>query len=147
MRAIGIAIVASVALVGAYLALGGASYAPAKSVDPCVQRDWTSPQGLQEVGQQIVLSALDGAACKLGVSREQVVLAFQNAETRRAFAREHGIDEDELGDLVRTGLIRAVDDAEQAGAINGTTAALLGGLARRVPVEQFLDLLDLLPGS
>ncbi len=147
MRAIALSIAASLVLIVVYLALGGASYAPAKPVDPCTPRDWREPQGLQEVGEQIVLSGLDGAACELGVTREQVVLAFENSQTRRQFAQEHGIDDEELANLVRTGLVRAVGDAEEAGAINSTVANFLRGLAQRVPVDRVLDLLDLLPGS
>ena len=44
----------------------------------------------QQVGEQIVLSALDGAACKLGVSREEMVLAFASRDSLDRFAREQG---------------------------------------------------------
>ena len=37
------AIVASVLLVGAYLAAGGAGYEPTPVADPCAPREWTSP--------------------------------------------------------------------------------------------------------
>ena len=57
----------SLVLVLAYLAAGGASYAPAKTQDPCKPREWRNPQGLEEIAEQFSLSALDGAACKLGV--------------------------------------------------------------------------------
>ena len=146
MRAIALAVGASVALVGVYLALGGASYSPAAVADPCASREWRGPEGISEVAEQIVLSGLDGAACELGVSREEVVLAFASDDARERFAREHGIDEDELGDLVRAGLLRAVDDAERADRLNGTLANLLRGIARRVPVDQLLDVIQLLPG-
>ena len=62
MRAIAWSTAAVVALVLVYVALGGASYAPAKVADPCAPRDWRDPQGAQEVLQQVVLSALDGEA-------------------------------------------------------------------------------------
>jgi hypothetical protein len=146
LRAIALAVVASAALVGTYLALGGASYAPAKVADPCAARDWRDPGGFQEVVEQIVLSSLDGAACELGVSREEVVLAFESRRTRERFAREHGIDDSELERLVRAGLVRAVDDAEQADALNGTTADLLRGVVSRIPVEDLLNLPGVLPG-
>ena len=145
MRAVAAALVASLALVGAYLALGGASYAPAQVADPCAPRDWRDPSGLSEVAEQIVLSALDGAACELGTTREDVVLAFENRSELERFAQAHGIDDDELEELVRTGLTRAVDDAEQADALGGTTADLLRGLVRRIPVDLLLDLPGLLP--
>jgi hypothetical protein len=146
MRAIAWATAAALALVLVYAALGGASYEPAEVADPCAPRDWRDPSGLQQVAEQVVLSALDGAACELGVSREEIVLAFASSESLDRFAREQGVSDEELERLVRSGLVRAVDDAEQADALDPTLATLLRSVARRVPVEEVLDLLDRLPG-
>jgi hypothetical protein len=145
MRALAWAAAASAALVVLYLALGGASYAPAKVADPCAARDWREPQGFEEVAEQIVLSALDGAACELHVSREEMVLALANQDSRERFAREHGISNERLEQLVRMGLLRAIDDAEQADAIGSTVAGLLRGIVMRIPVDELLDLLEQLP--
>ena len=145
MRAIGWSAGAVLILIGVYLALGGASYAPAKVADPCAPRDWRNPQGLQAVAEQIVLSALDGAACELHVSREEMVLALASNESRDQFAREHGISNQRLEQLARLGLLRAIDDAEQANAINSTVADILRAVARRVPVDDLLDLLEQFP--
>jgi hypothetical protein len=146
MRFVGLATLAAAALVALYLALGGTSYAPAKSADPCASRDWREPDGLQEVGEQIVLSALDGAACELGATREEVVLAFGSRAKLDSFAREHDITTDELEQLFRAGLERAIDDAEEADALNPTVASLIRGVVERAPIEQVVDLLDQLPG-
>ena len=145
MRALAWATAAATALVVLYLALGGASYAPAKVADPCAPRDWRQPQGFREVAEQIVLSSLDGAACELHVSREEMVLALANRDSRERFAREHGITNERLEQLVRVGLLRAIDDAERADALNPTVADLLRRVVRRIPVEGLLDLLDQLP--
>ena len=146
MRAIAWSVAAALALVVTYLALGGASYAPAKVADPCATRDWREPQGLAAVGEQIVLSGLDGAACELGVSREEMVLALANSDSRERFAREHGISDQRLEQLVRDGLMRAIDDAVEADALNPTIANILRGIVRSVPVDELVDLLDRLPG-
>jgi len=146
MRAIAWSAAAALALVVTYLALGGASYAPAKVADPCETRDWREPDGVEEVAEQIALSGLDGAACELGVSREEMVLALANSDSRAQFAREHGISDERLEQLVREGLLRAIDDAEEAGALNPTIADLLRGIARNVPVDELLDLLEQVPG-
>jgi hypothetical protein len=146
MRSIAWATLAAVALVVTYLALGGASYAPAKVADPCAPRDWRDPHGVEEVAEQIALSGLDGAACQLHVSREEMVLALANRESRDRFAREHGITDERLEQLVREGLLRAIDDAESADALDPTLADLLRGIARRVPVDELLELLERLPG-
>jgi len=146
MRAILVSTVAAVALVVAYLALGGASYAPAAVADPCAPREVRDQDGFGEVTEQIVLSAVDGAACELGVSREAVVLAFASDDALERFGREHGVSEEELGKLVRAGLVRAADDAERAGQLEPRLANLLRGLARSVDPGRLLDLLELLPG-
>ena len=146
MRAIALATAAAVALVVVDLALGGASYSPAKVADPCAPRAWRKPQGVGAVAEQVVLSAIDGAACKLGVSREAIVLAFANRARLHRFSRQHHITERSLEELLRSGLLRAVDDAERAGQLSSTVANLVRGLVQRVPVGGLLDLLQQLPG-
>jgi hypothetical protein len=146
MRAILWSTGAVVVLVVVYLALGGASYAPAKVADPCAPRDWREPQGFEEVAEQIVLSAVDGAACDLHVSREDMVLALANKDSREQFARAHGIMNQKLEELVHDGLVRAIDDAENAGALNSTVAGVLRGVVRRVPLDELFDLVDQLRG-
>jgi hypothetical protein len=146
MRAIAYSTAAVLVLIGVYLALGGASYAPAKVADPCATRDWRNPQGFQQVAEQIVLSAVDGAACDLHVSREDMVLALANRDSREQLTREHGISNQRLEHLVRDGLLRAIDDAENADALNPTVADLMRGVVRRVPIDELLDLLDRLRG-
>ena len=145
MRAIAVAVGAAVALVVVYLALGGASYAPAAVADPCAAREGRDPEGFERVAEQIVLSALDGAACELGVSREEVVLAFANIASLERFAEEHDVSEDDVGNLVRAGFRRALDDAERANSIDPRLADLVRGLVARVSITQLLDLLGRLP--
>lgn len=146
MRALVWSTVAASLLVALYLGLGGASYAPAKVADPCAPRDWTEPDSLQEVGNQIVLSVLDGAACELGVSREEMVLAFESETTLERFGREHGVTENELEQLARAGLERAIADAEQAGALTPRLAKLIRDIAENIPPGLLVDLLDRAPG-
>jgi hypothetical protein len=127
-----------------YVALGGGSYSPSPVRNPCAEREWRDPGGIQAVAQQIALSALDGAACHFGVSREALTLALASSGSRDRFAREHHIDNGELETAVRRGLERAVDDAERAGAIGGTRARILRFGAEHVPIEQMADLVDTL---
>ena len=145
MRALAWSTVAASGLVALYLALGGGSYAPAKVADPCAPRDWTEPRSLQEVGNQIVLSVLDGAACELGVSREEMVLAFESEGTLESFGREHGVTEDDLEQLARVGLERAIADAERAGALTPRLAGLVRELIEDISPAFLLDLLDRAP--
>jgi hypothetical protein len=136
------AAVLSLLLVVIYLAAGGRSYEPTPVADPCAQRAWSDPGDLEEIAQQFLLSALDGAACELGVSREELAAALPTDESRAAFAAELGIDDAQLEDAVRAGVVRAIDDAEEAGAIGGLVAGGLRTLAERLPVDETINLIE-----
>lgn len=136
------AVVASLALVLAYLAAGGASYEPAQAQNPCEQRPWRETEGLQELAEQFSLSALDGAACKLGVSRETLARALATPASRERFARRYGLSDADVARAVRAGLLRAVDEAERAGALSPLLAAPLRATLRRIPIEQAIELIQ-----
>ncbi|MBS1879961.1 MAG: hypothetical protein JST31_10635 [Actinobacteria bacterium] len=137
---VGGAILASLLLVGAYFAAGGASYEPLQTQDPCKPRPWRDPEGLQQIAEQFSLSALDGAACQLGVSRETLAQALASPEAREKFAKKYGIDDEKLAKAIRAGLIRAVDDAEEAGALTPILAVPLRGALEQMPLEEAIEL-------
>lgn len=134
------ALVASLVLVGIYLAAGGASYTPTKTQNPCKHRPWRHPRGLSEIAEQFSLSALDGAACQLGVSRETLARALASTSAREAFAKRYGIDDAKLAKAIRAGLLRAVADAEEAGALSPLIAAPLRGTIEHIPLDQAIEL-------
>jgi hypothetical protein len=134
------ALVVSLVLVGVYLAAGGASYTPEKSQNPCKHRPWRNPGNLQQVAEQISLSALDGAACELGVSRETLAQALTTEEARQRFAKRYGIDDAKLAEAIRAGLVRAVTDAEDAGALSPFIAGPLRGFVEDIPLDQAIEL-------
>ncbi len=148
--ALGTAVAAALALVALYLALGGASYVPAAVTDPCAHRAWSSPGGVEESLFQIALSTADGAACDLGVSREELVLALAGDGELDAFARKHHVAKGDAERAVRQGILRAVSDAQQAHAIGGATASGIRFAAEHLPMGIVLALLrgasSLLPG-
>jgi hypothetical protein len=137
---IGGAIVAALVLVGAYLAAGGSSYTPEKSRDPCQHRPWSDPQGLGEIANQFSNSALDGAACQLGVSREILARALATPEARERFSKRYGIDDAKLARAIRAGLLRAIDDAEEAGALSPLIGGPLRATVERIPLDQAIEL-------
>jgi hypothetical protein len=65
------------AVLGVQVAAGGGNYVPRRPADPCVPRP-VPPIGarLEPLAEQIVLLGLDGAACRLGISRERLVLGL-----------------------------------------------------------------------
>jgi hypothetical protein len=141
-----VALAAVAAVVVPYLALGGLSYEPTPVADPCAGREWRDPDDLQTVLEQIVLSALDGAACELGVSREDLVLAVRDEASLDEFAEEHGITRADAERLVQEGLEKAVDDAEEAGALTGFFASLARRAVESVPPWLLIETLERLRG-
>jgi hypothetical protein len=142
-----VAIGVSLTLIGAYVALGGGRYEPTPVADPCQTREWRNPGNVSEALEQVVLSGLDGAACKLGVSREELVLALRNEDALDAFARKHNISSGDAEHAIQQALGRSVDDAEEAGVLPGFVASVVRGLVERVPPHLVLDLLDRLRGA
>ena len=144
------AVVASAGLIGAYIALGGTSYKPAAVADPCTHRPWRAPSGVSETLEQVALSTADGAACTLGVSREDLVLALAGRDDLSHFAKTHHVSQDDAEHAIRDGLVRAVDDAQAADAISGGLAGTLRGIARHLPIGFVLDVISgtsrLIPG-
>lgn len=141
-----VAIGAVAAVLVPYLALGGASYEPTPVADPCETREWRDPGDLQAVLEQIVLSALDGAACELGVSREDLVLAVRDEASLDAFAAVHGLTREDAERAVHDGLERAVDDAVEAGSLSGFAVSLVSRAVETLPPWLVLDALDRLSG-
>jgi hypothetical protein len=139
---VGAAIVSAVALVGVYLAAGGSSYTPEQVRDPCQQRPWSNPQGLGELANQFTSSALDGAACQLGVSREALARALATPEARERFRERYGIDDAKLARAIRAGLVRAIDDAEEAGALSPLVGGPLRATVEEIPLEQAIELIN-----
>lgn len=103
-----IAVLLVVAVLGVQLAAGGGRYVPLRPANPCTPRPVPPiPAQLEPLAEQIVLLGLDGAACRLGISRERLVLAL--AETRSLDPRE--------STALKTGLVDAVDRLNREGRL------------------------------
>jgi MFS family permease len=69
--------------------------------DPCRPRKLPHAGGLTGITQSLVLHALDVAACRLGVSREELVLALADKSEAERFRRRHGVDPKSFQALLR----------------------------------------------
>ena len=73
MPAVALVLVSGV--LGLQLANGGGTFEPLHSADPCVARTVTSrAEGMDGLTERLVLLGIDGAACRLHVSREAFTL-------------------------------------------------------------------------
>jgi hypothetical protein len=137
-----VAILSGLVLAGIYLAAGGATYAPEKTQDPCKHRAWSDPENLGQIANQFSISALDGAACQLGVSRETLVQALATKEARERFTKRYGIDDAKLARAIRAGLLRAVTDAEDAGALSPLIGGPIRGTIEEIPLDRAIELIN-----
>jgi hypothetical protein len=122
-----VSLCAVAAVIVPYVALGGASYAPTPLADPCARAP-SQANGLSEALEQVALTGLDSAACKLGVAREDLVLAIRSEDALDRFAEKTGIDSKDAEQAIQDGLLQALDDARESGTLSG----LVAGLAERV---------------
>ena len=99
-----IAVLLVSAVLGVQIAAGGGHYVPLQPANPCVHRAIPPiPPRLEPLAEQIVLLGLDSAACRLGISRERLVLAL--ADTRTPDRRTSA--------ALKAGLRDAVDRLDQ----------------------------------
>lgn len=130
------------AVVVPFLALGGGRFEPTPVADPCELRERRDADGLGETLEQIALRAVDGVACELGISREDLVLALRSEEAFDALAREQDVARDQLEDAITEGLVRAVDQAVEEGALPELVAPLVRRAAESVPPWLLLETLE-----
>jgi hypothetical protein len=131
----------AVGLVAAYVAFGGTSYEPTPVANPCSPRPARPAAGTDERLEQVVLSAANAAACRLGVSREDLVLALRSVDDLDQLAKKSGHSRDELEEALREGLERAVGEAQEQGLIGDRTAGALTFAAEHLPLGLLLSVL------
>jgi hypothetical protein len=127
--------VGAAALIGLELANGAADAGTLAVRDPCEPRPAYPGQGLDATLQRIVLDGLDGAACELDTTREELVLSLSPGSGVEAPAW----DDATIERAVRAGLLGAIDDAEQRGSLNGIVALGLRQLVERAPLQWLID--------
>jgi hypothetical protein len=137
-------LLSGVVLVGVELGRGALDEPAPKIADPCQPREGPTG-GIDATIQRIVLDGLDGAACRLHTSREELVLSLGGGVgvTRRWDA--HTIEV-----ALRAGLLRSVDAAVQRGDVPEFLAPTLRGIVEHAPIGQLvrggISLSDLLGG-
>ncbi|MCW2528338.1 MAG: hypothetical protein JWM76_3198 [Pseudonocardiales bacterium] len=88
-------------VLGVQIAHGGGDFSPSKPASPCAPRTVTSVStGIDGLGERLVLLGLDGAACRLGVTREALTLRLAQPQPPASDAEINAL---------RAGLLEAVD--------------------------------------
>jgi predicted MFS family arabinose efflux permease len=70
--------------------------------DPCKPRALPQTGGLEGFLQDRALEVLDTTACKVGATREELVLALADEQERKRFERRHGVDPRSLSTLLQS---------------------------------------------
>jgi hypothetical protein len=125
---------AAAALLAVELGKGALSYGESTVVDPCAGRASFPGEGFDATVQRIVLDGLDGAACELGATREELVLSLDPS-----FGAPVRWDRPTIERAVRAGMLRAIDDAEERGSLGGLEARVLREVVRRAPLEWLIE--------
>ncbi|HEX4521488.1 MAG TPA: hypothetical protein VH063_18080 [Gaiellaceae bacterium] len=125
--------VVAVVLVAVELALGAVSFGAASLADPCTSKPAFSGGGVDGVLQRVALSGLNGAACKLGTSREELVLSFSPSAGKKIRWTRPTIDA-----ALRAGLDRAATDTAGSGVMGAVLSFVLHEIVSQ-PVDWFLD--------
>jgi MFS family permease len=140
--AVGTLALVGLALVGVELAGGAKDVGRYVAEDPCAASpDPYEGGGIDGVVQRTALSAINGAACELGTSREGLVLSIDPDSDYAGVAW----DDETVEEALRVGARRAIDDADDRDSIPGVVAFILREVVDRAPVDWLLERVPL-PG-
>lgn len=145
LLALGALGVAAAVLIAIELANGALDYGESKVADPCVARATFPGEGFEATIQRIVLDGLDGAACELNTTREELVLSIDPE-----LGRDVEWGRETLERAVRAGLLEAIADAEARDSIGGLEARIMREVVERAPLDWLIEggssLADILGG-
>ena len=126
--------VGAASLIALELANGAADAGTLEIRDPCEPRHAFPGEGIDAALQRVVSDGLDGAACDLGTTREDLVLSLAPGS-----AEPIPWDDDTIERAVRAGLLGSIDDAERRGSLNGLLAVALRQVVEHAPVQWLID--------
>ena len=133
MRRLAVLLGLAAVLLVVELALGAIHFGQPKLADPCTSKPAFKGGGLDGEVQRFALSGLNGAACKLHTTREELVLSFVPA----AGTKRVRWDRQTIENALRSGFDQAFHDTEQrgiAGYVIGHVLELVVG----APLDYFL---------
>ena len=124
---------AAATLVLVEVGLNASGYGDTKLADPCRPRTFPGG-GIDATVQRVVLDGLSGAACKLGTTREELVLSLGTGGDYppRRWDR-HTVEV-----ALRAGMLASVDRATERGDIPGLIAPLIRRAVESAPLDQLI---------
>jgi hypothetical protein len=131
-----VALLASgVLLAGVELAKGALNEPSPKIANPCRPRSGGPNGGIDATVQRVVLDGLDGAACRLHTTREELVLSLGGS----GLGVHRHWDKHTIEVALRAGMMRSVNEAVRRGDIPGFLAPLVRGFVRHAPLKTLVQ--------
>jgi hypothetical protein len=120
--------VAAAVLVAVELGLGAAHAGDVHLANPC-----TAHNDKQDTLQRIILDGLDGAACRLHISREKLVLSVgSNSPFHTNWSKK------QIEVALRAGMMRSVDEATRRGDLPSFLAGPIKRLIETIPIDKLV---------
>jgi hypothetical protein len=120
--------VAAAVLVAVELGLGAAHAGDVHLANPC-----TAQNDKQDTLQRIILDGLDGAACRLRISREKLVLSVgSNSPFHTHWSKK------QIEVALRAGMMRSVDEATRRGDLPSFLAGPIKRLIETIPIDKLV---------
>jgi hypothetical protein len=137
VKRLAILLAAALAVLIVEISLGAFHFGTPTLADPCTAKPAFKGGGIDGEVQRFVLSGLNGAACKLHTTREELVLSFVPAAgtTRVRWDRKT------IDDALKAGFDQAFTDTEHRGIAGFVIGHILETIVGE-PLTFFLDLTD-----
>jgi hypothetical protein len=127
VKYVAVLLAAAIVFLAVELGMGAWSFGAVKRVDPCTATTPSLGSGVDATLQRIVLDGLNGAACRLHTTREQLVQSLGSGPSRWS--------QEQIQAAVRAGLVQAIDRAEHRGDVPGILAGVLREAAKHAPIK------------
>ena len=134
MKVVAALLAAALLLIAVEVVRGRSSHPP-RIANPCLPRVLPAVGGIDGTVQQVVLAGLDGAACRLGTSREALVLSIAGSS---AGGGPHWTRAT-VSTAVRAGLKGSLAEAARRGDVPSFAVPLLERVIEHAPVDALVS--------
>jgi hypothetical protein len=135
VRVLAVLLGAALVLIVVELSMGAIGFGEPKLADPCTEKPAFKGGGIDGEVQRFVLSGLNGAACRLHTTREELVLSFVPAAGTKAVRW----DRPTIDAALRAGFDRASKDIEERGLAGYVIGHILEVVVG-APLDYLLDI-------
>ena len=120
-------------LIGVEAARGRGNHPP-RIADPCLPRALPAASGIDATVQEVVLAGLDRAACRLGTSREALVLSIAGSSAGGGPRWTRAT----VTAAVRAGLLGSLAEAARRGDVPSFAVPFFERVIRATPIDQLV---------